>query len=303
MSHLVAIGMGYSALALARRLAAKGWRVTGSARSAAKADALKARGFERFLFDTAQHNRGSKPIEAAEAARSILGSASHLLVTVPPRKDTCPVLEALGPALAKAPALCWIGYLSSVAVYGDHGGAWVDETTPPAPVSDRGRARLAAEGAWQRFASDTGKTVHVFRLPGIYGPGRSALDKVRAGTARRIIKPGQVFNRIHVADIARTIEAAMAYGGPETIFNVVDDEPAPPGDVIAYAARLLGCPPPPEVSLDEAGASEMARSFYGESKRVSNARIKRELGLRLAYPTYREGLAAILAEEGRTGNP
>ena len=288
MSHLLAIGLGYSARVLAARLAARGWRVRGSSRTVGGVRALRALGFDAFVFDA------TGPIGDGDG---IVGAATHLLVSAPPETTGDPVLGTLGEALAQAPALTWIGYLSTVGVYGDHGGGWVDETTPAMPTSDRGRARLAAENHWLDFGAKTGRRVHVFRLPGIYGPGRSAIDKLRDGTARRVAKPGQVFNRIHVDDIARVLEAAFDSASPERVFNVVDDEPGPPGDVVAFAAGLLGIEPPPEVAFDAAAASPMARSFYGENKRVANARIKSELGVRLAHPTYREGLRAILAGE------
>ena len=178
------------------------------------------------------------------------------------------------------------------------GGGWVDEATPLTPATARGRARVAAEAAWQALAEGAGLPLHIFRLAGIYGPGRGPFAKVRAGTARRIVKPGQVFSRIHVDDIARVLAASIARPFPGAIYNVCDDDPAPPQDVIAHAASLLGLPPPPDEPFDTAEMTAMARSFYAESKRVRNDRIKAELGVRLAYPTYREGLAALLATGG-----
>ncbi|MEL6265400.1 MAG: NAD-dependent epimerase/dehydratase family protein, partial [Pseudomonadota bacterium] len=186
--------------------------------------------------------------------------------------------------------------LSTVGVYGDRQGGWVDEDSPCRPSTARGRARLAAEEAWQALAIRAGFPLHIFRLAGIYGPGRGPFSKVRAGTARRIIKPGQVFSRIHVEDIATVLAASIARPAPGTVYNVCDDEAAPPEDVLEHAAGLLGLPPPPAVAWEEAEMSPMARSFYAESKRCSNARLA-GLGVTLAYPTYREGLAALLAEE------
>ncbi len=219
--------------------------------------------------------------------------ALHVLVSIAPDEDGDPVLRHFRDELAAAKPKALV-YLSTVGVYGDHGGAWVDETSECRPVSKRARLRVAAEEEWRRFSEETGVPVAILRLAGIYGPGRGPFEKIRAGTARRIVKPGQVFNRIHVGDIAQIVEAAFERRA-SGIFNGVDDEPAPPEDVLLYAAELLGVPPPPEVAFEAAELSPMARSFYGESKRVRNDKIKRELGVTLAYPTYREGLKAILA--------
>ncbi|MDJ1008531.1 MAG: SDR family oxidoreductase [Paracoccaceae bacterium] len=281
--HLLSIGHGYSARALSRRLLAEGWRVTGTTRSAIKADVMRQSGVEPLLW-------GVGDIAPA------LEAASHLLTSVGPEGGRDPVLEAARDAIADAAAdLEWAGYLSTTGVYGDHGGAWVDETTPLAPTTARGRDRVAAEGAWQALAAETGLPLHIFRLAGIYGPGRGPFEKVRAGTARRIVKPGQVFSRIHVDDIAQVLAASMARPDPGAIYNLCDDDPAPPEDVIAEAARLLGLPVPPAVPFDEAQLSPMAKSFYAESKRVRNDRIKRDLGVTLNYPDYRTGLQALLA--------
>jgi nucleoside-diphosphate-sugar epimerase len=190
----------------------------------------------------------------------------------------------------------WVGYLSTTGVYGDHQGGWVDETTPLTPQSDRGRQRVLAEGQWRA----TGLPVHIFRLAGIYGPGRGPFEKVRDGTARRIIKPGQIFSRIHVDDIAQVLEASIRHPNPGAAYNVCDDNPCPPQDVIAHAARLLGLPEPPTVSFAAVAPTmtPMALGFYSESKKVRNDRIKDELGVKLLYPDYPQGLAALLAEEG-----
>jgi nucleoside-diphosphate-sugar epimerase len=196
------------------------------------------------------------------------------------------------PEIAKAKA-GWVGYLSTTGVYGDHKGGWVDETTPLTPNSDRGRQRVIAEAQWLA----TGLPVHIFRLAGIYGPGRGPFEKVRDGTARRIIKPGQVFGRIHVDDIAQVLEASINRPNPGTAYNVCDDNPCPPEEVLSHAAHLLGLPDPPAVPFEEANLGPMARSFYSESKRTRNARIKDELGVRLLYPDYPAGLAALLQEE------
>ena len=195
--------------------------------------------------------------------------------------------------IARLSTLDWVGYLSTVGVYGNSAGAVVDESAQPHPNNERTRARVVAESAWLALGEEMGRPAQVFRLAGIYGPGRSALDKLRAGTARRIVKPGQVFNRIHVEDIASVLEASIARPRAGAIYNVADDEPAPPEDVVTYAAELLGIEPPPEVPFEEADLTPMARSFYGDSRRISNALIKSELGVRLAYPNYREGLKAL----------
>jgi hypothetical protein len=285
MKSLFCFGLGYSAAALARRLDGEGWRITGTSTTEAGVSALEREGYRALLFDGTAL---SFPVRAA------LREATHVLVSVPPGAAGDPVLAHHGRDLAGA-GVEWIGYLSTIGVYGNHGGAWVDEDTAPHPVSERSRRRLAAEQGWLDLARRTGKRVQVFRLAGIYGPGSSAIDDIRNGTARRIVKPGQVFNRIHVDDIATVLLAAMAGRGKDSIYNVTDDEPAPPQDVVAFAAQLLGVPPPPEIGLAEADLSAMALSFYGENKRVRNARLKSALGVVLAYPTYREGLRAVAA--------
>ena len=267
------LGHGYSAAALAARL--PGWRVQGTTRT---------RGATLGEDVEALNWADAAAVEAA------ITGAEGILVSIPPADGGDPALRRYGRALAGSKA-GWVGYLSTTAVYGDRQGGWVDETGELAPVSERGRWRVAAEAAW--LAS--GLPVHVFRLAGIYGPGRSALDKLREGRAHRVVKPGQVFSRIHVDDIAGVLLASMARPDPGRVYNVADDEPAPPQDVIAHAARLMGLPVPPEVPFAEAELSPMARSFYGESKRVANRRIKEELGVKLAWPDYRAGLAAILA--------
>ncbi len=288
MSRLLCLGLGYSALYLARRLRREGWHVTGTARTREAADAIAAEGFAALVFD------GIEPCVGLPAA---LRDATHVLVSVPPGEAGDPVLAHHADDIADAPAVAWIGYLSTIGVYGDHKGGWVDETTPPHPVSARSRQRLAAEEAWRALGAGADKRVQVFRLSGIYGPGRSAIDRLRAGTAQRIVKPGQVFNRIHVADIAAVLASAIAGRGRHDLYNLADDEPAPPQDVVAYAAQLLHMPPPPEIAFEDADLSLMAKSFYVENKRVSNARLHRDLGLDLKFPSYRQGLRAILAAE------
>jgi nucleoside-diphosphate-sugar epimerase len=282
MPTLLSIGHGYSARAFAALLGPE-WRVIGSLRDAARAEDLRALGVEPLIW----------PGQDMTAA---LDAATHLLISVAPDEAGDPVLNALGDAVAqRARNLDWVGYLSTTGVYGDRGGDWVDETSPLAPTTRRGEQRVRAEAAW---AAIPGLPLHIFRLAGIYGPGRGPFEKVRQGTARRIVKPGQVFSRIHVADIARVLTASVARPDPGAVYNLCDDDPAPPQDVIAEAARLLGLPIPPAEDFATAKMTPMARSFYAESKRVSNDRIKRELGVSLAYPTYREGLAALLAAAG-----
>lgn len=285
--RLFVFGLGYSALVLATRLKAKGWSLAGTCRTEEKRAELAARGITAFLFD-----RG-RPLDDAKTA---LAGTTHLLSSVPPDAQGDAVIDTHARDIAALPGLRWAGYLSTTGVYGDRDGEWVDENAGLHPTGPRGRARVDAERAWLDLLR-VGVPVHVFRLAGIYGPGRSALDTVRSGTAKRIVKPGQVFSRIHVDDIANVLEASIAKPNPGTAYNVCDDDPAPPQDVIAYACALLGKEPPPETpyAVAAAGMSEMARSFYADSKRVSNTRIKTELGVNLAYPDYRTGLKALLA--------
>ncbi|MEA5159165.1 SDR family oxidoreductase [Cereibacter johrii] len=276
MKTLLSLGHGYSAQALAHRLLPQGWTVIGTTRSAAKAADLEAGGIEPLLW----------PGDLGPA----LARATHILASAAPGRDGDPFLATHGAELARARAR-WVGYLSTTGVYGDHAGGWVDEDTPLTPSTERGQARVGAERQWQAL----GLPLHIFRLAGIYGPGRGPFEKVRDGTARRIVKPGQVFSRIHVADIAQVLEASMQRPAPGAVYNVCDDDPAPPEDVLGYAAELLGLPPPPEVPYDEAEMTPMARSFYAESKRVRNDRIKARLGIALLHPDYRSGLRSLLA--------
>lgn len=281
---LLSYGHGYCASALARRLLAEGWTILGTTRSRDKAAGLAREGVQPILWS--DH-------AALDAA---LDSATHLLVSAGPEADGDPVLGLWHARIAQvAPRLDWVGYLSTTGVYGDHGGGWVDETTPLAPSTRRGHLRVQAEADW---AAIPGLPLHVFRLAGIYGPGRGPFEKVRQGTARRIVKPGQVFSRIHVEDIAQVLLASIRRPRPGAVYNLCDDDPAPPQDVIGHAAELLGLPLPPEVPFDRAELSPMARSFYAESKRVHNDLIKQELGVRLLYPGYRDGLKMLLQSEG-----
>jgi nucleoside-diphosphate-sugar epimerase len=281
--RLFILGLGYSALHFVRQFGGSFSHIAGTVRDPGQRNDLA--GIEMHAF------AGGSPTD--ETVQRI-GEADVLLVSIPPGNSGDPALAAFADVLAAGHRR--IIYLSTIGVYGDHAGSWVDEATPPLAVFDRTRMRLAAEQAWM----DTGSgNVAILRLAGIYGPGRNALVTLRTGTARRIIKPGQVFNRIHVDDIASAIMAAVRHQGGG-IFNVCDDEPAPPQDVIAYAAQLMGVAPPPEEAFATAEMSAMARSFYASSARVSNAKLKRELGVTLAWPTYRHALDALWrAGEGR----
>ncbi len=288
--HVLFLGLGYVARHLARRLVAEGWRISGTARDGEGLAAIRQAGWQAWPFD------GTEPLPPAAWE-----SVTHVLSSVPPDADGDPVLRALGRDLCRhARDLDWAGYLSTVGVYGDHGGAWVDEATPCKPVSERGRRRLAAEEAWLALYRDCGLPVHIFRLPGIYGPGRSPLDKARSRVRKAlVVKPGQVFSRIHVEDLAEALRLSMRRPTPGEIFNVTDDEPAPPHEVALFAHELLGLDPPPLKPFAEAEKemTPMARSFYGESKRVSSRKIRACLGWRPRHPTYRKGLRAILAAE------
>ena len=269
MNNLFCFGFGYSAAHLAAALPAD-WQVAG----------------------TVRHEDGRANTHIFGEAIDF-SSITHLLVSIPPEEAGDPALLRYHAALMAAPALRWVGYLSTTGVYGDHGGGRVDEATPLAPTSQRARRRAQAERNWLDFGAEKGVTAQVFRLAGIYGPGRSVLDDIRAGTARRIVKPGQMFSRIHVEDIAGVLLAAMAGESRAPIFNVCDDEPAAPADVVAYGCGLLGVEPPPEIAFDKAELSPMALTFWRDNKRVDNGLMKRELGIGLRYPTYREGLASI----------
>ncbi|HKH96875.1 MAG TPA: SDR family oxidoreductase [Beijerinckiaceae bacterium] len=283
---LFVFGLGYSARAFVDLERRRFTRIVASVTSAEKAERLAAEGIDARVFG---------PEVRDPRIPDDLRDAGALLVSIPPGEDGDPALAAYADAIAAAPRLAWIGYLSTVGVYGDHGGAWIDETTTPNPTSARSRRRLAAEEAWLALGRRTGKPVQVFRLAGIYGRRRNPLAQLAAGTATRIVKPGQVFNRIHVDDIAAALAASLDRPRPGAVYNVADDEPAPPQDVVAYAASLAGVAPPPEIPFAQASLSPMARSFYAETKRVSNRLLKQELGLTLRYPTYREGLAGLRA--------
>jgi hypothetical protein len=281
MTSLLCIGLGYSAQVFAAQVATAGWKVAGTSTSAGGADRIAALGYDAIVFD------GSA---SSALLRAALASATHLLISAPPDANGDPLLRHHADDLMRAPALKWVGYFSTIGVYGDHGGAWIDETTPAMPTSVRSRWRLDAENAWLDVGRQTRARTEIFRLPGIYGPGRGPLESVRNGSARAIVKPGQVFNRIHVEDIANVLAAAMARPTGHAIYNVSDDEPAPPQDVLVYAAEQLGLPAPPMIDFESADLTPMARSFYAECKRISNQRIKSALGVTLLFPTYRDGM-------------
>lgn len=285
--RLFVFGYGYTARALARRLRPRGWSVAATVRDPAASEKLADEGVEAVALGD----------EAALA--SVLAEAQALLVAAPPGPDGCPALRPLVPALARARAFPdWAGYLSTTGVYGDREGRWVNEDSRLAATSPEGARRVAAERDWLQVGRGMGLTVCVFRLPGIYGVGRSAFDRLREGAARRVDLPGHVFSRIHVDDAAAGVEASIARPRAGGVYNLCDDEPASGAEVTAYAAALLGVEPPPLTTLDLGALPPQARRFYAENKRVSNARAKAELGWRPAYPTYREGLAAILAAGG-----
>lgn len=275
MKTLLTLGHGYCAQALADVLLPQGWQVIGTARNTARAADLAAAGIEPLHY----------PCDLAPA----LARASHILISAAPDAQGDVFLAQAGDAL-RASRPDWVGYLSTTAVYGDHGGAWVDENTPPRPNSARAAARVLAESQWL----DTGLPVHIFRLAGIYGPGRGPFEKIRDGSARQIIKKNQVFSRTHVEDIAQVLATSIARPAPREIYNVCDDNPAPPEEVLCYAADLLGMPHPVRIDYETAVLPEMVRSFYAESKRVSNAKIKSVLGVQLRHPTYQAGLQALL---------
>ena len=279
MNHLLCFGFGYSAQTFVARLHRPSWNISATSRDAEGIAAINAHGFHGLLFDS---------------KLQIAPDVTHLLISAPPDENGDPVLKLFQEQLQRlSKQLRWVGYLSTTGIYGDRGGDWVDEESPLEPNTARGHRRLEAERSWLKLHSDYRLPVHLFRLAGIYGPGRNQLLTVLNGSARRIIKPGQIFSRIHVDDIAGVLAASIAKPNPGRAYNVCDDEPCPPQEVVEYAASLLGLPLPPEIPFEQAELSPMAKSFYADSKRVSNQRIKKELGYKLIYPTYREGLTAI----------
>lgn len=273
---LFIFGLGYVGQHLGRHLLTQGWRVEGTTRTQAQAENLKQQGFEVVVWD------GASPFSRD------WGEGAHILVTIPPDEKGDVVLRYADFGGAR---LQWVGYLSATSVYGDHKGAWVTENSALNPVSSRGLQRCLAESQWfGKQAAPPSFPLHIFRLSGIYGPGRSVLEAIRLGTAQRISKPGHVFSRIHVKDIVSTLEASMAHPQPGAIYNLADDEPSAPGDLVAYGCGMLGVDAPPPIPFDQADLSPLLREFYAEEKRVANQKVKDSLGIQLTYPTYREGL-------------
>ncbi len=302
--RLFCFGLGYSASRLADKLSAQGWAVAGTCRSPETEAGLRQQGVDVFPFD------GERPLEDAETA---LRGTTHLLSSVPPSLDRGggddsgaddPVLARHREDIAAITGLRWVGYLSTTGVYGDTGGILVDETAPLHPNSERSRRRAGAEESWLSLHRDYGVPVHVFRLAGIYGPGRSAIDQVLAGRARRILKPDHLFSRIHVDDIGQVVRASMENPHPGQIYNLGDDEPASPADVIGFACELLDVAPPPVIDFEDAAKdmSPMGLSFWQDNRRIDNTRIKKELGVTLLYPDFREGLRAIKEEDEKGGS-
>ncbi len=290
---LFCFGFGYTAGFLGERLSACGWKVSGTTTSPAKRAFLKKNGLAAWLFDR-DH--------AIPDPFNTFADVTHILLSVPPDGNGDPVFNTHGADLAALKKLEWVGYLSTTAIYGDQSGKWVDETTPPAPDSRRGSQRLKAEQQWQSLFLNEGLPLHIFRLSGIYGPGRSAIDSVRSGTARRIDKPGHAFNRVHVDDIVQTLIASMNKPRPGSIYNLADDEPSPSHEVIQFACNLIGIESPPLISYDQAEMAPIVRSFYKDNKRVRNDLIKSELGVQLSHPDYRSGLQACLEVEKETSD-
>jgi nucleoside-diphosphate-sugar epimerase len=280
VTHLLCFGFGFSARTLAARLGRWDWKISATSRDQEGIAEIEAQGFHGLPFDS---------------TLQIVPDITHLLISAPPDEHGDPVLRLFQAQLQRlSKQLKWVGYLSTTGVYGDRGGDWVDEESPLEPNTVRGQRRLDAERSWLKLHYDFGVPLHLFRLAGIYGPGRNQLLNVRDGSAKRIIKPGQIFSRIHVEDIAGMLAASIAKPNPGRAYNVCDDEPCPPQEVVEFAADLLGLPLPPEIPFEDANLSPMAKSFYTDSKRVSNTRIKTELGYRLIYPNYRDGLRALL---------
>lgn len=285
--RLFVFGAGYSGKAIAARMAPEAKWAGGTTRSPDNFSELESTGLTPFVFDGES---------LSQELSTALAGVTHLVQSVRPDAHGDPVLALAGQKMAALmPNLEWVGYLSTVGVYGNHDGAWIDEDTPCEPLSERSRWRLQAENQWLEFLEKSAIPVAVLRLSGIYGPGRNTFEKIKNGTARRLVKPGQVFNRIHVADIAGAT-AHLAAKGLGGVWNVTDDKPAPPQDVVLYASQLMGVEPPPETPFETAELSPMARSFYGDNKRVSNQRLKAS-GYEFAFPDYETALGALLESE------
>ena len=288
---LFCFGYGYTASFMSERLRKFGWKVAGTTTDPEKKVFLKQAGIEALLYD--QNRTITDPYQTFK-------DVTHVLLCIPPGADGDPVVDVHGSDLAKMPNIEWVGYLSTTAVYGNQEGAWVDESTQPNPESRRGALRLRAEQQWQFLHLNEGLPLHTFRLSGIYGPGRSAIDSVRTGTARRIDKPDHVFNRVHVEDIVQVLIASMNKPNPGAIYNVSDDFPSPSHEVVSFACNLIGIDPPPLIPFDQAEMAPIVRSFYKDNKRVRNDRIKAELGVNLLYPDYHSGLQACMDVEEQT---
>jgi len=282
--HLFIFGMGFSAAAIAEHAKAEFDTICGTSRSSEKMNTIRDKGYDAEIFAG----------DASEALTAQLSKATHIVTSISPSEED-PVLAAFPNLVDLAPNLEWLGYLSTVGVYGNHDGAWVDEGSPLKPVSKRSVHRVVAEEAWQKLATDAGLPLAIFRLSGIYGPGRNWFINIEKGTSRRLVKPGQVFNRIHREDIATAVAQAMAKN-IDGVFNITDNEPAPPQDVVTYAHKLMGKEPPPEIDFETADISPMARSFYGENKQVSNAKSKSLLKMDYAWPDYRTALERMWKE-------
>ncbi len=288
-NHLFCFGYGYSCEYLRFSLMNEtGWRISGTTRDREKRVNMRAQDVAGFLFDHDQ------PLPDP---RYILRDVTHLLISTPPSDEGDPSFLMHAADIVELPSLKWVGYLSTTGPYGDRSGGWVDETSEARPTTKRGNRRLKAEEQWLSLLYSHGVPVHIFRLAGIYGPGRSALDSIRLGVARRIEKPGHAFSRIHVEDIVSVLKASMRHPKPGEIYNVCDDVPAPSHEVIEYACSLLGIAPLPLIPFDSADLAPITRSFYADSKRVRNDKIKRDLGISLKYKDYREGLRACLEYE------
>ena len=288
---LFCFGFGYTAGFLSEKLMAQDWKVSGTTTGVEKRDFLKKNGIDAWLFDRT-HNIPD-PLKT-------FADVTHVLLSVPPDNDGDPVFNAHGADLAALKNLEWVGYLSTTAVYGNQNGNWVDEKTPPAPSSRRGSLRLKAEEQWQSLCLNEGLPLHIFRLSGIYGPNRSAIDAVRSGTAHCIDKPGHIFNRIHVEDIVQVLIASMNKPHAGSIYNLADDTPSASYEVIRFACNLLGIESPPLIPFDQAEIAPIVRSFYKDNKRVHNDAIKNELGVQLFYPDYHSGLKSCLEVEQET---
>lgn len=292
--HLFCFGHGYSCDYLTHALMEEGgWRISGTTRDSDKKKALRARGVQSYIFD--EECPLPDPLY-------ILRNVTHLLISTPPDDNGDLPFTIHGEDILKLKNLQWVGYLSTTGAYGDRGGGWVDESAEVRPTTKRGSRRAKAEEQWLTLQKLYGLPVHVFRLAGIYGPGRSALDSVRAGVARRIDKPGHAFSRVHVEDIVQVLRASIAQPNPGAVYNVCDDESAPSHEVIAYACELLGIEPPPLIPFEKADLAPITLSFYADNKRLRNDRIKTELGVRLKYPDFRKGLEACLAAEEHAVN-